>query len=83
VAARSFVNCLLLVAVSLLPVPLRLDTGWYGGVAALAGLALLVRAGQFLRPATRDAAAGRLFFATIYYLPVVLLALVADRIAFF
>lgn len=83
VAARSFANCVLLVAVSVLPVVLRLDTWRYGVVAAAAGLWLLYRAGVFLRPTAHDSAAGPLFFTTILYLPVLLMALVADRLIFF
>ncbi len=41
------------------------------------------RAAQFLHADGRDLAARRLFFATIAYLPLVLLALVADRMIFF
>ncbi|MGH7995021.1 MAG: heme o synthase [Opitutaceae bacterium] len=83
VAVRSFVNCVLLVAVSVLPVYLRLDTWRYGVVAAALGVWLLVRAGAFLRSSRHDATAGPLFFLTILYLPALLIALVADRLAFY
>lgn len=83
VAAWSLVAGVLLVAVSLVPVALRLDTWRYGLVAAGAGAWLLVRAVQFLRPQTRDPAARALFRVTLGYLPVVLGALVLDRVGFF
>jgi protoheme IX farnesyltransferase len=83
VAGWSFVCCLLLVAITLLPLGLRLDTWRYGIVAGLAGAWLLLRAAAFLRPSSRDESAKRLFLATIGYLPLILIALVADRIAYF
>jgi len=83
VAAWSFANCVFLAAVSLLPVALHLATLWYGAVAALGAAWVLGRGAQFLRAAGRDAAARKLFLATIGYLPLVLLALVADRLIFF
>ena len=45
-----------------------------------AGLWFLWRAVQFMRPVGRDAAARRLFLGSITYLPLVLIALVADRL---
>ncbi|HTQ30587.1 MAG TPA: heme o synthase [Opitutaceae bacterium] len=82
VARWSFVNSLLLVSVSVLPAL----TGWCGraylAAAAALGAWLLARAAAFLRPATRDAAARKLFFASIIYLPLLLGALVADRLLF-
>jgi len=83
VAIWSFINCAALVVVSLLPLALHLDTAWYGTVAAAGGAWVLWRGARFLRAAGRDQAARQLFFATILYLPVVLLALVADRLIFF
>jgi protoheme IX farnesyltransferase len=82
VAAWSFVNTLALVAVSLLPVVLGLATKWYGLAAAVGGAWFLWRAGVFLRRDGRDFAARQLFLASITYLPLVLGALVADRIYF-
>ena len=83
-AARwSFVNTLLLLAVSLLPLRRGLDTWWYGAVALAAGGWFLWRAGRFLRPDGRDASARRLFLASITYLPIVLIAMVVDRLIFF
>ena len=83
VAAWSFVNALALFVVSLLPTLLGLATWWYFGAAVLGGLWFLYRATVFLRPVGRDVAARRLFFGSIIYLPIVLGALVADRVIFF
>jgi len=69
-----------LFALSLLPLPLHLASPWYAAAAALAGLGFLWRAGAFLRPAGRDASARRLFLYSLVYLPVLLGALVADRL---
>jgi protoheme IX farnesyltransferase len=80
VAAWSFIATLLLVAVSLLPPILGLASIGYALAAAAIGAAFLWRAGAFLRPAGRDAAARRLFLFSLAYLPIVLGALVADRL---
>ena len=80
VARWSFVNTLLLVVVSVLPSFLRL-TSWYYAAAAIAcGAWFLWRAARFLRADGRDLAARKLFLASIGYLPLLLLALVADRL---
>lgn len=80
VAIWSLINTVALVAVSLLPVVLGLATKAYGAAAAALGAWFLWRAIAFLRPETRDAAARKLFLASIAYLPFVLGALVADRL---
>jgi heme o synthase len=80
VAAWSFVNAIALVVVSLLPVAFGLDSKAYGLAAAVCGAWFLWRAVVFLHPEGRDVAARRLFFASITYLPLVLIALVVDRI---
>ncbi len=80
VAAWSLINATALVAVSLLPVVLGLATMAYGLAAATCGAWFLWRAIVFLRRECRDQAARRLFFASIIYLPLVLGALVADRL---
>ena len=79
-AGWSVVNTLVLVALSLLPVALGLDSPWYGAAALAAGAWFLWRAVGFLRPVGREPAARRLFLASIGYLPLVLGALVLDRI---
>jgi heme o synthase len=80
VAAWSFIATLLLVAVSLLPPILQLASIGYAVAAAVVGAFFLWRAAAFLRPAGRDAAARRLFLFSLAYLPIVLGALVADRL---
>jgi len=80
VARWALINTVALVVISLLPWLWRF-TGWFYPLAAAgAGGWLLWRTIVFLQPATRDAAARKLFFATITYLPLVLGALVADRL---
>lgn len=83
VAVKALVNCMFLFLVSMLPLVFRLDTWRYGVAAFAAGLWLLYRAACFVRPGTRDRMAGSLFFATIVYLPILLIALVADRLVYF
>lgn len=80
VAGWSLINTVALVVVSLLPVFLGLASKAYGLAAAASGAWFLWRAIVFLRRDTRDAAARTLFLASILYLPVVLAALVADRL---
>lgn len=80
VAAWSLINAIALVVVSLLPVFLGHATLAYGFAAAAGGAWFLWRALVFLRPTTRDVAARKLFLASITYLPLVLGALVADRL---
>lgn len=80
VAAWSLVNTIALIVLSLLPVYLKLATLWYGAAAALAGVWFLWRALAFMKAGSRDAMARKLFLCSIAYLPIVLLALVADRV---
>lgn len=80
VALWSLVNAIALVLVSLLPGLWHLTSWFYLIVATLAGAWFVGRALRFLRPATRDVAARRLFFASIGYLPLLLGALVVDRL---
>jgi protoheme IX farnesyltransferase len=82
VARWSFGNTIALVVVSLLPVYLGLASTLYLCAAVVGGVWFLWRAAQFLRASTRDAAARKLFFTSIGYLPLVLTALVIDRIFF-
>ena len=83
VAAWSLVTTVALLAVSLLPWYLGLATAWYGAAAAAGGAWFLFRALVFLRAEGRDAAARKLFLCSIAYLPLVLGALVADRMVNF
>ena len=83
VAVWSLVNTVALVVVSLLPVWHGLTTKAYGLAAGVFGAWFLWRAIVFLHPQGRDVAARKLFFASIIYLPLVLGALVVDRMVLF
>lgn len=83
VALWSLINTIALVIVSLLPVWLGLATSVYAAAAVGCGGWFLWRAIGFLRAEFRDFAARKLFFTSIIYLPLVLGALVVDRIFFF
>jgi heme o synthase len=80
VAAWSLINAVALLVVTLLPVLLGLASKAYGVAAALTGSWFVWRAIAFTRPARREHMAKKLFFASIIYLPIVLGALVADRL---
>ncbi len=80
VAAWSLANTILLTALSLLPAVLGICTWAYGAVAAALGGAFIVLAVGFVRTDGRTRAARRLFFGSILYLPLLLGALVADRL---
>jgi protoheme IX farnesyltransferase len=80
VAAWSLINTVALIIVSVLPVFMGLASKAYGIAASICGVWFLWRAIVFLRPDGRDLAARKLFFASIIYLPLVLGALVADRL---
>ncbi len=80
VAAWSLVNTLALVVVTLLPVYFGFASRAYGLAAASGGVWFIWRAVVFLRAEGRDVAARKLFLCSIAYLPLVLSALVADRI---
>jgi protoheme IX farnesyltransferase len=80
VAAWSFIATLALVAVSVLPYFLRQTTLAYTMIAAAAGAFFLWRALDFMKSEGRDKSARRLFLFSLIYLPVVLGALVADRL---
>jgi len=82
-AAWSLFNTFALVAVSLLPVYLGFASWAYGLAAAIGGAWFVWRAIVFLRADGRDVAARKLFRCSIAYLPLVLGALVADRMTNF
>lgn len=82
VAMWSLVTTILLVVTSLLPVALGFSTSIYAAAAVGCGGWFLWRAIGFLRADFRDLAARKLFFTSIIYLPLVLGALVVDRIFF-
>ncbi len=81
VAGWSLITTVALVVVSVLPVVLGHATVAYGIAAGVLGAWFLWRAIVFLRPAGRDNAARKLFLTSIAYLPLVLGALVADRMS--
>ena len=82
VARWSLVNTVAVVALSILPSFLGLTTIGYAIISALLGGWFLARAVAFLRPATRDAMARKLFLCSIAWLPLQLGALVIDRVWF-
>lgn len=79
VAWWSFFNTVALVAVSALPTIFHLTSLYYAAFTLLLGSWFVLRAVVFLRPVGREAAARKLFLASITWLPLQLLALVADR----
>ena len=79
VAAWSLACATLLVGVTLLPVWLGYCGAAYGLAATVLGAWFLWKALVFLRPAGREQAARRLFFASVLYLPLLLGVLVIDR----
>ena len=81
-AAWSLFNTIVLIAVSVLPTVLGLATYYYLAAALVGGAWFLWRAIVFMRPEGRDVAARKLFLSSIGYLPLVLIALVADRLIF-
>jgi protoheme IX farnesyltransferase len=80
VALWSLVNAIVLLGVSLLPVFLGLASRAYGLAAALVGAWFVWRAIAFMQRERREPMARKLFVASIIYLPIVLAALVADRL---
>lgn len=78
VAIQSFVFSLALIASSLLPVLFGYASWIYGLLAIAVGIYLLRPALNFLKVDQRDTAARKLFFASIFYLPILLLPLVLD-----
>ena len=82
VAGWSLANTIAVVGLSVLPTFLGLTTAGYAVVSALLGLWFIARAAAFIRPASRDATARKLFLCSIAWLPLQLGALVVDRIWF-
>jgi protoheme IX farnesyltransferase len=80
VAAWSLINAVALLGVSVLPVFLGLASKAYGVAAVLAGAWFVWRAIAFTQRKVREPMARKLFIASIIYLPIVLGALVADRL---
>lgn len=78
VALQAFVFCLALIVSSLLPVLLGEASWIYGMIAIAVGIYIIRPAISFLQVSQRDTAARKLFFASIFYLPALLLPLVLD-----
>jgi protoheme IX farnesyltransferase len=76
---QSISHTLALLPVSLAPFVFQLAGPWYLAAASLLGAGYLGCAIQFARKLD-IAAARRLFFASIIYLPLLLIALVADKV---
>ncbi|EDY83283.1 protoheme IX farnesyltransferase [Verrucomicrobiia bacterium DG1235] len=75
----AVINAIALLVVSVLPIFLGLCSWLYPIVAAAFGIWILARSISFATASNRDAAARKLFFNSILYLPAVLFALVFDR----
>ncbi len=82
VAGYAFTATLLLAALGLVPAVLGLCTWAYGAVAAALGGWFTQVAWRFVQAAKTAAAARRLFLVSILHLPLLLGALVADRLLF-
>ena len=79
-ARQALVFTVLLLISSLLPSVLGFATLFYTAIAGISGAWFLYRAICFQNAAKRESAAKRLFVASITYLPIVLAALVFDRL---
>tara|TARA_B100000614_G_scaffold257305_1_gene277313 strand:+ start:782 stop:1591 length:810 start_codon:yes stop_codon:yes gene_type:complete len=78
VARQAFAFAIALVISTLLPTLLGYASWGYGAVALIAGCYILRPAWRFLKADVRDTAARRLFIASIFYLPALLIPLVLD-----
>ncbi len=78
VARQAFGFALALVISSLLPTVLGYASWGYGAVAIIGACYIMRPAWRFLEGSGRDVAARRLFIASIFYLPALLIPLVLD-----
>lgn len=78
VAVQSLLFACALVISTLLPLILGYTTWFYGTVAIASGIYILRPAIAFMSAEKRDQAARKLFFASIFYLPALLVPLVLD-----
>jgi protoheme IX farnesyltransferase len=78
VARQAFAFSIALVISTLLPLILGYTTWFYGAVAIVGGIYILRPSIAFLDVNKRDVAARKLFFASIFYLPALLMPLVID-----
>jgi protoheme IX farnesyltransferase len=79
VARWSLLHTVLAVGAAVAPVFIGLASRWYLGATLLLGAWFVYKAIVFLRASPREKAARGLFFASITWLPLQLVALVADR----
>lgn len=79
VARWSLINTVAAVVVSALPSLYHLTSPYYAALTGVLGLWFVGRAVSFLKPVNREYSARRLFLASVSWLPLQLLALVADR----
>jgi protoheme IX farnesyltransferase len=77
-AVTSLAYTIALIVVSLLPWVLGWMGAAYGAIALGAGMWFLQRAWRFHRDRDRDQAARRLFFASLFYLPLMIAALILE-----
>jgi protoheme IX farnesyltransferase len=82
VSRRAFIWTVLLMAASAMPTLLGYCSWYYFACAVALGLWFLRSAITFLNPEKRETEARKLFYISIAYLPLVLAALVADRMIF-
>lgn len=78
VARQAFLFAIALVISSLLPTLLGYASWGYGSVAIISACYIMRPAYCFLKQDNRDASARRLFIASIFYLPALLIPLVLD-----
>ena len=78
VALQAFLFSVALIISTLLPVLLGYASWAYGTIAIVAGIYLIRPALAFLQEKQRTPAARKLFFASIFYLPALLMPLVLD-----
>jgi heme o synthase len=79
VARWSFVNTVAVVIVSALPTFFGLTSVYYFVTTVLLGAWFIARSIAFLRVQGREKAARKLFLASVSWLPLQMIALVADR----
>ena len=82
VSRRAFVWTVLLVAASAMPTLLGYTSWYYFVLAMVLGVWFVRSAILFLNPERRETEARKLFFISIAYLPLLMGALVADRLIF-
>ena len=79
VARNALIWSVILVGVSFYPI-VESNVGWFLGICAcLLGSCMLITSVQFLWGQERDLAARQLFFVTLFYLPLYLVALIVDQ----